>query len=88
MVKATRIPHTLLDAIKDEFNLPSDAYLARFLEVSAPTISKIRAGTSAVTAEFILSVYDATDWSIERIRGYIDGTNARKQSQIFSHDDS
>jgi plasmid maintenance system antidote protein VapI len=88
MVRALQTTHPLLDAIKQEFKLPSDAYLARFLEVSAPMISKIRSGASPVTSDFILAVHDATDWSIKRIREYINGTNARKQSQIFSHDDS
>lgn len=88
MVKALQTIHPLLDAIKQEFKLPSDAYLARFLEVSAPMISKIRSGVSPVTSDFILAVHDATDWSIKRIREHIDGTNARKQSQIFSNDDS
>jgi hypothetical protein len=88
MVKALRTTHPLLDAIKQEFKLTSDAYLARFLEVSAPMISKIRSGASPVTSDFILAVHDATDWPIKRIREYINGTNARKQSQIFSHDDS
>jgi DNA-binding transcriptional regulator YdaS (Cro superfamily) len=86
--KAKTAPHPLFEAIKSEFDLPSDAYLSRFLKVSAPSISKVRAGVAPITAEFILTVYDATGWSIEEIRGYIDGTNARKQSQIFSHDDS
>jgi hypothetical protein len=88
MVKALRTTHPLLDAIKQEFKLTSDAYLARFLEVSAPMISKVRSGASPVTSDFILAVHDATDWPIKRIREYINGTNARKQSQIFSHDDS
>lgn len=88
MVRALQTTHPLLDAIKQEFKLPSDAYLARFLEVGAPMISKIRSGASPVTSDFILAVHDATDWSIKRIREYINGTNARKQSQIFSHDDS
>lgn len=88
MVKALQTTHALLDAIKQEFKLPSDAYLAQFLEVSAPSISKIRTGITPITATFILAVHDATDWPIKRIREYIDGTNARKQSQIFSNDDS
>lgn len=88
MVRALQTTHPLLDAIKQEFKLPSDAYLARFLEVSAPMISKVRSGATPVTSDFILAVHDATDWSIKRIREYINGTDARKQSQIFSNDDS
>lgn len=88
MVRTTRTSHPLLDAIKNEFKLTSDAYLAKFIGVSAPTISKMRTGTLSVTADFILAVYDATDWKIERIRGYINGSNAGKQSQIFGNDDS
>jgi len=86
--KTKTAPHPLFEAIKSEFDLPSDAYLARFLKVRPPAISKIRAKVAPITADFILTVYDATGWSIEEIRRYIDGTNARKQSQIFSHEDA
>lgn len=88
MVKFVKLDNTLLDAIRDEFNLPSDAYVAKFLGVSSPTLSKLRHGINPVTAEFILAVYDATDWSIEKIRSLIPDANTRKQSQDFGDEGS
>lgn len=64
-------PHPLLDALRAEFNLKNDAALARFLEVQPPVVSKIRTGRLPVSADRILQVYDATGWSIEKIRGLI-----------------
>lgn len=88
MVRKTHNPYPLFEAIRQEFDLPSDAYLAKFLRVTAPAISKVRSGTSTFTADLILAVYDATGWSIEEIRGHLNGTNARKQSQVFSNEDT
>lgn len=78
MVKVVKQAHDLLDAIRGEFNLPSDAHVARFLKVSAPTVSKLRHCINNVTADFILSVYDATGWSIEKIRSYITDADTRE----------
>jgi len=78
----------LLNQIKKEFNIPTDAHLARFLQVTAPSISKQRYGVNPVTSDFILKVYDATGWSIEKIRSLIPDANAREQSEVFSDEDS
>ena len=58
----------LLDAIKDTFDLKNDAALARFLDVGAPVISKIRHGYNGIGGDGILNIYDKTGWSIETIR--------------------
>jgi plasmid maintenance system antidote protein VapI len=89
MVRKRDLPENkLLDTIKREMELPNDAHLARLLGVPASAISKIRYGTSAVTAEFILKVYDATQWSIEDIRSLLPYANPRKQSEVFSYEDT
>ena len=63
----------LLDKIKDEFKLKSDADLARFLDVSPPAVSKIRHGHCNIGGDSILNIYDKTGWSIERIRETMKG---------------
>ena len=88
MVRTVSQEHLLINAVREEFNLPSDAHVAKFLKVSAPTISKLRHGVSRETADFILAVYDATGWSIEKIRSYIPDANPREQSQDFGDEDS
>jgi plasmid maintenance system antidote protein VapI len=71
-----RMPqHDLLDIIKDEFDLRTDAELAEFLDLSKPQVSKIRTGEANVTAHIVLAVHDATDWSISKIRGYLPGSS-------------
>ena len=58
----------LLDAIKAEFNIKTDAALAARLCVNTSSISKYRHGTLGLTDSFVLKVHDATDWPISRIR--------------------
>ena len=71
-----RIPNNdILDIIKDEFNLKNDRALSDFLSVPPPVISKLRHGTITFTATYILLIYDATGWSIEKIRGYLPGSS-------------
>ena len=89
MVKKRDLPENkLLDTIKRELELPNDAYLARLLKVPPSAISKIRYGTSTITAEFILKVYDATRWSIEDIRSLLPYANTREQSEVFGYEDT
>lgn len=68
-------PHPLLDAVKQEFNLKTDAALHRFLEIDAPHVSKLRNGTTKLGAETILRIYDKTGWSINKIRSYLEVPN-------------
>ena len=64
-------PYKLYDEIKKDFNLKSDAALARFLNMSMPNISKVRSGHLNLGANSILNIYDKTGWSIEKIRGLL-----------------
>lgn len=68
----------LLDIIKDEFRLRSDKELADFLEVQPSMVSKLRNGKTPFTAYQILLIHDATDWSIQKIRGYLPGSSVEE----------
>ena len=59
--------------LKEEYSLKNSAELAKFLVVSPAALSKIRHGVKPYTAEFILTVYDATGMPIEDIRRMIKG---------------
>ena len=63
--------HALLDAIRDEFELKNDAALSKLLGIQPPVISKIRHGKVLISPGHILRIYDATKWSIDKIRGYL-----------------
>lgn len=63
--------HPLLDAIRKEFKLRSDGQLCKFLEMSAPAISRLRNNVYGFNGDVILRIYDKTGWSIERIRGLL-----------------
>jgi len=67
--------HDLLDILKDELDLKNDAALAEELDIPPPVLSKIRHGKLAINATHILKIYDATGWSIEKIRGYLPGSS-------------
>jgi plasmid maintenance system antidote protein VapI len=67
--------HDLLDIIKDDFDLKNDRELAEFLEIQPSMISKIRNGKMGVTPNMLLIIHDATDWSIQKIRGYLPGSS-------------
>lgn len=67
--------HDLLDIIKDDFDLKNDRELAEFLEIQPSMISKIRNGKMGVTPNLLLIIHDATDWSIQKIRGYLPGSS-------------
>lgn len=68
----------LLDIIKDEFDLKNDKELADFLEMRPSMISKLRNGKTPFTAYHILTIHDATDWSIAKIRGYLPGSSVEE----------
>ena len=75
MQEEYRPDHDLLDIIKDELDLKTDAALAEVLEISKPQISKIRHGKMKISPVHILRIYDATGWSIEKIKGYLPGSS-------------
>jgi plasmid maintenance system antidote protein VapI len=58
----------LLDTIKADFNLKTDAEMAKFIKMPPSMISKLRSKSSLLTSEMILRIYDSTGWSIEKIR--------------------
>jgi plasmid maintenance system antidote protein VapI len=68
-------PHDLLDILKDELEIKSDSKLAKELNITKANLSKIRHGKMKVTSLHILRIYDATGWSIEKIRGYLPGSS-------------
>jgi hypothetical protein len=59
-------PHVLLDAIREEYGLKTDAQLCRLLGLRPPVISKIRQGKH-VSAETILTVQRRLSWSLSKI---------------------
>ena len=63
--------HPLLDAIRKEFRLRNDGQLCKFLELSAPAVSRMRNHVYGINGDIILRVYDKTGWSIEQIRKLI-----------------
>jgi hypothetical protein len=66
--------HPLFDAIIGEFQLKSDAGLARFLDLAPPHVSRLRHGKRyTLSGDIVLRVYDKTGWSIEKIRSYLKG---------------
>lgn len=57
--------------LKNRYKLKNSAELAKFLGVSPAMLSKIRHGVKPYSAEFILTIYDATGLTIEEIRKLI-----------------
>ena len=78
--------HALLDYLIETYKLKNNRALANALGVTQAAISKIRYKINRVTADFVLTVYDKTDMSIEEIRelikkqGEIDGRDTGKES--------
>jgi len=74
--------HALLDYLLEAYKIKNNRALAQHLGVTEAAISKIRARSNGVSADFILTVYDKTDMTIEEIRELIekqediDGRNA------------
>lgn len=78
MTRERKPDHDLIDILLDELELKSDAELARELGLPYPAISKIRHNKINVSANTILKIYDATGWSIEKIRGYLPGSSVEE----------
>lgn len=58
--------NALLDTLKKEYQLVNDAQVARFLDMQAPVISRIRAG--APVSDFIrVRVMRSTAWPIAKV---------------------
>ncbi|MFL6141714.1 MAG: hypothetical protein ACJ72N_07565 [Labedaea sp.] len=69
-------PHELLDAIKREFNIKSDAELARQLGFSGPQISKVRARVIPCTDILILRIHETFGVPVPEIRELADKADA------------
>lgn len=63
--------HPLFDFLKKENQLKSDGALARALGLKAPTISKIRARKSSVSAEVKIIIHKKTGMSIADIEAFL-----------------
>jgi len=58
----------LLDTIIKSQQLKNDAALARWLDITAPQISKLRHGRMPLGATVILSIHEAFDMPIREIK--------------------
>jgi hypothetical protein len=65
----------IFDIIKDEFKLKNDRELSEFLEITPSVLSRLRHGKMTFTPTYLLAVHDATDWSLDKIRGYLPGSS-------------
>jgi hypothetical protein len=61
-------PNKLLDHLRREYNLKTDAALAKFLYTSPPTISRLRTDKRGLGAVLTLIIYDRTGLPISTIR--------------------
>ena len=66
-----RTTHRLFDHLINNCGFKNDADIAKKLKTTAPIISRTRVGYFKVGPTMILAVYDATDMSIEEIRGLL-----------------
>ena len=58
----------LIDYLLREYNIHSDAALARALGIFPPTISKIRHGRVTLTPAFMIRVHETFDMPIKEIK--------------------
>lgn len=78
-----KVPENKLFAyLFNEFKVETDKQLARKLNASSPTISRIRNDYKTLTAKMILTIYDKTDLSIEEIRKM--ASESEKHGKILS----
>ena len=61
-------PFELFDVIKVEFEIKTDAELARKLDLTAPQISKVRARVNGCTDSMILRIHEAFGLTAQEIR--------------------
>jgi hypothetical protein len=61
----------LFDAIIEAKALRNDAALCRFLDMQPPVLSKMRHGKLPISAATLIRIYEATDWPIPKIMGYL-----------------
>lgn len=71
--------HALLDRLLLVLDLKNTRALAKHLQVTESSLSKIRAGERKVTGDLILAIYDKSGMSLDAIRSLAkeaNGTNA------------
>lgn len=68
MAKEITVPHVLLDYMKENLLLSSDAALARFLGTQPPVVSNWRHGRLPFGASYIIKLHELTGWSIKKIK--------------------
>ena len=71
--------HVLLDRLLLVLDLKNTRALAKHLQVTESSLSKIRAGERKVTGDLILTIYDKSGMSLDAIRTLAkeaNGTNA------------
>ena len=66
--QTTLNPNRLLDNVMATLQLRNDAALARALEVSPPTISKIRRGRMPVSPALLIAMHEVTGYTIGDLR--------------------
>ena len=60
--------HVLLDRLLLVLDLKNTRALAKHLQVTESSLSKIRAGERKVTGDLILTIYDKSGMSLDAIR--------------------
>jgi plasmid maintenance system antidote protein VapI len=58
----------LINHLRREYKIRTDAELAKQISVKPPAISKLRHGTSALTPALILKIHEAFDMPVKEIR--------------------
>ena len=58
----------LLDELQKRFEIPNDRKLAAKLDVGTPTISRIRNGKCAVSADIMIRIHEIFGLSIAEIK--------------------
>jgi plasmid maintenance system antidote protein VapI len=61
-------PSNLLDILRRKLVLPTDAALARTLEVAPPMLSKIRHRYLPVSASLLIRMHEVTGMSVRELR--------------------
>jgi DNA-binding transcriptional regulator YdaS (Cro superfamily) len=77
-----RQAHPLFDFLMREYQLKNDAALGRALGLSAPSVSKIRAGVQKVSAELKITIHKKTGMSIEDIEEMLGEKNEPTGAQV------
>ena len=65
---AVTTAHTLLDTLRERFQLKNDAALCRLLEVAPPVLSKIRGKRLDVGCTLMIRIHEAFGLSIKEIK--------------------